>query len=142
MCVCVCVCVCAWTITIILILSDHANHTWRMHPELLSLCPQYVPNTSWLIIICGSENIPHNASINYRDMNFVCRLKDNHADIIRRFLICIHLNGKTLLKYMSTSVLSPSLYFGVCVFNAKVESKRSISETLSLTICIMFVFIQ
>lgn len=87
----------------------------------------------------------HDTATDYKDINFVNRFEENHGGIIKYILILIHLNRKIILKLMVTSTcgspvpLSPSL---VC-FNAKVESKlRSVSETLSFTICIMFVSIQ
>lgn len=103
MCACVCVCFCMHN-------NNHSYPKWPSIPHMedaprtVVLVSQYVTNNSWLIIICGWENITHNASVNCWDMNLVYSLKDNHADIRWCLLIGIHLNEKKHTHSFSTWV--------------------------------------
>lgn len=87
----------------------------------------------------------HNTATNYKDINLVNRFEENSDGIINFALILIHLNGKIKLKFMITSKFwspDPISLSPVC-FNARAESEpESVSETLSFSICIMFVFIH
>lgn len=135
--------------------ADQCVYAWDndfhpIHKDIRSLravrlLSRSFTNTSWFVIIWGSASMKHNTATNYKDINLVNRFEENPDGIINFALILIHLNGKIKLKFMITSKfwspdpISPS---PVC-FNASAESEPgSVSETLSFSICIMFVFIH